>query len=181
MNCHRAQTELLAARDTPSGAAGSRALVEHLQGCPACRTLQQQLVAATSAWRETEAQVAVPDAQQEWHAVRRRIRQSEPVTNRPAWWVRSLQLAAPLTAAAAIALVIWSGRAPSPDPPIRGSTAELAANDDPWTEFADHFASAAKVEYVETENEDASPFVYVDDESGWLIVWASAPPAEASI
>ena len=100
-------------------------------------------------------------------------------------------MAAPLTAVAAIAFVLWEIRQDSPEgsiesPMLASSSAtsegtEIAPTEDPWAEFADHFAYASKVEYVETENEDASPFVYVDDESGWLIVWASAPPENASI
>lgn len=183
MNCRHAQDKLLAARDTPSGAAGSNALTEHLQGCPDCRALQQQLAAATSAWRETEAQVTVPDAQQEWHAVRRRLRQGKSAETTPVWWRRSLAYTAPLAAVAAVALVFWTGRpTPSVAPSLSPETTiEVAQTEDPWAEFADHFAYAANVEYVETENDEASPFVYVDDESGWLIVWASAPPDEASI
>ncbi len=42
-----------------------------------------------------------------------------------------------------------------------------------WSYFDDHFTLYAQAEYVETENEYISPFVYVDEESGWLIVWAS--------
>ena len=183
MNCRHAQNELLAARDTPSGAASSSALTEHLQGCPDCQALQQQLAAATTAWRETEAQVIVPDAQQEWHAVRRRLRQNESAGTTTAWWRRTLQYTAPLAAAAAVALVVWTGRQdPAATPLVTpNATIEVAQTEDPWAEFADHFAYAANVEYVETENDEASPFVYVDDESGWLIVWASAPPDEVSI
>jgi hypothetical protein len=183
VNCRHAQDELLAARDAPSGAASSSALNEHLSGCADCQALQQQLAAATSAWQETEAQVTIPDAQLEWHAVRRRLRQSESAGPATAWWRRTLRYTAPLTAAAAVAFVIWTGRQDPATAPLvtPETTAEIAQTEDPWAEFADHFAYAANVEYVETENDEASPFVYVDDESGWLIVWASAPPDEASI
>lgn len=183
MICRQAQDELLAARDTPSGAAGSSALTEHVQGCAACQSLQQQLAAATTAWQETEAKVTIPDAQQEWHAVRRRLRQDESGRTATAWWRRTLQYTAPL-AAAAVALVIWTSReSPSSNAIIASDLAPQIAqiDDDPWAEFADHFAYASNVEYVETDNEDASPFVYVDDESGWLIVWASEPSDEVSI
>jgi len=183
VNCRQAQDELLAARDTSHGAAGSGALTAHVQGCSDCQAIQQQRIAATAAWQETEANVTIPDAQQEWHAVQRRLRQDESTDRATAWWRRTLPYTAPL-AAAAVALVIWTGReTPSsnvivaPEP-----TSEIAQiDDDPWAEFADHFAYAANVEYVETDNEDATPFVYVDDESGWLIVWASEPSDEVSI
>ena len=39
----------------------------------------------------------------------------------------------------------------------------------------------ARAEYVETEDEEISPFVFVDEESGWLIVWASEDPETPSI
>lgn|GEM_PF-495769 len=184
MNCRQAQDELLAARDISHGAAGSGALTAHVQGCSDCQAIQQQLLAATAAWQETEANITIPDAQQEWHAVRRRLRRDQSTGKATAWWRRPLPYAAPLAAAAAVALVIWTGREPpssngvgAPEP-----TSEIAQiDDDLWAEFADHFAYAANVEYVETDNEDASPFVYVDDESGWLIVWASEPSDEVSI
>ncbi len=193
MNCRDAQEELLAPRDTPLGAAGSSALRAHLTECAACRALQNQLLHATAAWRETDAQVKVPDAQSEWLAARRRLRQADDnsLSSAYGWWQRALQVAAPITAAAAIAFVFWGTRQDSPEAPIEnpalarssGATegTEVDPTEDPWAEFADHFAYASNVEYVETENEDASPFVYVDDESGWLIVWASAPPENASI
>lgn len=193
MNCRHAQDELLAPRDTPLGVAGSSALQAHLSECAECRALQQQLLHATAAWLETDAQIKVPDAQSEWHAVRRRSRRAKAnsLSSAYGWWQRALQVAAPLTAVAAIAFVLWEIRQDSPEASIEHPTpatsiaatevTAIAPTEDPWAEFADHFAYASNVEYVETENEDASPFVYVDDESGWLIVWASAPPENASI
>jgi hypothetical protein len=186
VNCRHVQNELLTPRDTPLGVPSSSALQTHLADCAECRAIQQQLLAATDSWRETDAQVNVPQAQAEWHSVRRRLRQAEPSTASSGWWHRTLQFGGPLTAAVAIAFVVWNGRSVTPEATIDSLTAipttnEVAQNDDPWAEFADHFAYASNVEYVETENEDSSPFVYVDDESGWLIVWASSPPANASI
>lgn len=202
VNCRTAHAQLAAAADVPPDAAAAAALQAHLDSCPHCRHLPAQLAAATAAWRETAARVSVPDARAEWHAVRRILRQAGPAADRgrsplTLTWARALRWAAPFTAVAAIALLVRTGLPPSPEPsatvlaattnPVTPS-AKLAAaeapasgsTDDPWREFENHFAFVAHAEYVETDNEDASPFVYVDDESGWLIVWASAPPDAAS-
>ncbi len=170
MNCRHAQDRLLADRDATRDDATARALADHLANCSSCRALQTQLAAARTAWQETTDRVAIPDARHEWHAVRRRLRtQGTPSRSDRRHRLRTwLRVATPLAAAAMMVLIFWQRPAPS-----------LPATTAPTTEA--QTAVIASAEFVETENEDATPFVYVDAESGWLIVWASAPPDAASI
>ena len=179
MQCRHAQDQLLVARDAPLGAREAAELARHVATCADCRAVQNGIEAAVAAWRETEANVTVPDAQTEWHAVRRKLRQAPARPSLSAHWSRLLRLAAPLTAVAAIALIVWQSREPGIE--TVPSAAQIVAHDpdETWSEMAQHFAFAAHAEYVETDNEEASPFVYVDDESGWLIVWASDPADDA--
>lgn len=188
MNCRQAESQLLAARDGALAEAAAAELAAHLETCASCRTLQARLHETFEQWQQETAAVPVPDPQTEWFAVRRRLRNETAASNGHVSWARLLRLAAPLTAVAAIALIVWSGRPPSSAPlaPELASTgAEPSAAstdfDGSWPEMDEHFAFTAHAEYVETDDADASPFVYVDDESGWLIVWASDPPDAASI
>jgi hypothetical protein len=75
----------------------------------------------------------------------------------PAW---AAWTGLPLAAAAALALVFW---APDDAPTATGEDATFAE------------AAPAYAEFVEASDNAASTVVYVDQESGWLIVWASAP------
>lgn len=179
MNCRDAETKILASRDAPLGTADEAILAQHLQECPQCQVLSEQLAAAVDSWRETDARVEVPDPTTEWHAVRRRIRAGETKTRTGGGlpsWDRLLRVALPMAAALAIAINFWP-ETTSPDSPLE--TPLLAQSG--WDEFHDHFTYEAHAEYVETEDVEISPFVYVDEESGWLIVWASEDPETPSI
>jgi predicted anti-sigma-YlaC factor YlaD len=182
MHCRAAQSQIFAARDTPLGAAAAEALAAHLASCPACQLLQSQLAAAATAWQESDARVVVPNAETEWHAVRRKLRHLEAKPTPAFAWARLLRIGASLTAVAAITLLVRSHLEPAAGPTETTVTSQtVALNDDgPWGDFEDHYASTARAEYVETEDEEASPFVYVDDESGWLIVWATDTTGAAS-
>lgn len=159
MNCHEAQTEIFAARDGAPGASPSAALDGHVAHCAACRQIRANLAAALGAWRTDSARAIVPDAEREWHAVRRRIRGgaetgsalARPRRNLFAWL--SLPLGA--AGAAAVALVVLQQPRPS---------ATLA-------DFGD--VVTARADAVEAPGHNASTMVFVDDKSGWLIVLAS--------
>ncbi len=193
MNCRQAETQLLAARDGALAEPVAADLAAHLEACPSCRALQARLDETFAQWQHETTSVPVPDPQTEWFAVRRRLRQETAAPSGLVTWSRLLRVAAPLTAVAAIALIVWQGRTPSsaplaPELAALSSAPDATIADTPatdfdgsWPEMDEHFAFTAHAEYVETDNEDASPFVYVDDESGWLIVWASDPPDAASI
>ena len=180
MNCRDAETKILASRDAPLGAADEAILAQHLQECPQCQVLAEQLTAAMDSWRETDAQVEVPNPITEWHAVRRRIRSGETKTvagGLPSW-SRLLRVALPMATAFAIAINFWSAPT-APESPLEGPL--LTHRESGWDGMHDHFTYEARAEFVETEDEEISTFVYVDEESGWLIVWASEDPDHPSI
>ncbi len=178
MNCHDAENQLIASRDAPLGAADAASLEQHLQECPHCQTLSAQLEEAVATWKKRDETVPVPDVVTEWHAVRRRIRSNDTVPAKGGLptWSQLLKLAVPMAAAFAIAINFWPE--PKPVPSIMGPSV-VAQHD--WSDIHDHFTYVAHAEYVETEDEDVSPFVYVDEESGWLIVWASEVTDQPSI
>ncbi len=159
MNCREAQTQIFAARDGAPGAIPSAALDGHVAQCAACRQIRDNLAAALETWRSDSARAIVPDAEREWHAVRRQIRggadagatSARPRRSLIAWW--SLPLGA--AAAAAFAFVVLNQERP----------AELPAA------FSD--AVTARADDVEAPGNKASTMVFVDDKSGWLIVLAS--------
>lgn len=164
MTCREAQHQLFssdsrasAAHAEPGAAASDRAQLDaHVASCADCRRMQASLNAVLHDWRKTTADVAVPDSEREWQAVRRRIRNGDtpaasPSSRRVLPW-----LALPLAAAAAIALLFV-------DPP--------GASRSPASPTASG-AQIARADSVEVPG-GASPLVYVDDKSGWLIVWAN--------
>jgi len=157
MNCREAEKLILIEREGASGDSRRAALETHLEGCPACRDLQAGLTAATQSWKAMDVKVALPDVEREWHAIRRRMRATEigpRFSLLPAWLVPSL-------AAAAVAVMVFFIGAP-------------------WSgQETTQSASVARAEYVEVADESASTLVYVDEDSGWLVVWAVAPAEEA--
>lgn len=152
MNCREAQDRILTERDGALDQTSRVALAGHLADCAGCRRVRDDLTAAVSAWRAEVANVRVPDAEREWHAVRRKIRGGETAAAGPARSRRSLftWIALPLGAAAAAAIALFVSPSPQFDP-----------------------APIAHVDSVEAPGNNASTMVFVDDKSGWLIVWAS--------
>lgn len=146
MNCTDCERLLLGERGEPS-AAEAAAVAAHVQACPRCRALQSSLVGALGQWKaETAAQT--PDAAAAWQALRPRLRAAG---RRPRRLAPLLWLSAPLAAAAALAFVMYR---PAP-----------TAHDDGFT--------SAHADFVEAGNPAASTVVYVDNDSGWLVVWAA--------
>lgn len=153
MHCSAAHVLLFHERDRALGATEGVALAQHLTECAACRELRRQLAAAAGEWREGTLRANPPDATAEWQALLPRLRGAvvpAPARRRaaPLVW-----LGVSLAAAAAVALGIFfrpAGSAPLPAAP-----------------------AVARAEFVEAGNADATTLVYVDDESGWLVVWAS--------
>jgi anti-sigma factor RsiW len=157
MNCREAQNRILTESDGALDPTSRAALAGHLADCAGCRRVRDDLTAAVSAWRTEVANVTVPDAEREWHAVRRQIRGGATGADRPTRSRRSLfaWIALPLGAAAAAGLALFVSPSPQFNP-----------------------APIAHVDSVEAPGNNASTMVFVDDKSGWLIVWASdATPA----
>lgn len=160
MNCHEAQKHLFADDSRAPATAERSALVSHLATCAECRQVQARLVSALDSWRADDARVRVPDAEREWHAVRRKIRGgaeagTTSVFARPrrifAW------IAVPVGAAAALAVALF---------------VEPSASQSPSKKSPAPSTQVARADSVEVPG-GASPLVYVDDKSGWLIVWAN--------
>jgi hypothetical protein len=162
MNCREAQSQIFAERDGALDNNQRAALEGHVASCAACRRVRDDFSAALTAWRNETANAPVPDAEREWHAVRRRIRGgAELGTAAAARSRRSLfpWLALPLGAAAA--LIVALSVAPSnTDAPRGGGSVSPPAN------------QVARAESVEVPGR-ASTMVFVDDKSGWLFVQAS--------
>ena len=77
MTCREAQSHLFTERDGALDKHQRAALDGHLAQCDGCRRVQENLTTVLTVWRTEVRQVAVPDAEREWYAVRRRIRGGE--------------------------------------------------------------------------------------------------------
>ena len=160
MNCREAQSHLFTARDGALDNNQRAALDGHLAQCDGCRKVRNDLSAALTVWRTEVHLVTVPDAEREWHAVRRRIRGgAEAGAVREARPRRNLFtfLAIPVGAAAAVALALFV----SP----KVSTTLPAENLEG--------ANIARAHPTEVSGSNAPTMVFVDDKSGWTFVWAN--------
>lgn len=162
MNCPDSKTLLQAERDGALTDRQRADLARHLADCAGCREFRVNLAAVSEFVRSDAAGVAVPDPATEWQRLQARLNSEEvrlPRKRRlaPIYW-----LSAPLAAAAAIALTFLALQQPPPSSPT--GTESLPAGT----------PLVASAEFVEVHNRDATPMVYVDQESGWLVVWAVA-------
>ena len=108
MNCREAQSQIFAARDGAPDESPRAALAGHVAHCAACRQIRDNLATALGAWRTDSTRAVVPDAEREWHAVRRRIRGGAEAGSAPVRPSRSVfaWLSLPLGAAAAAAFAL---------------------------------------------------------------------------
>jgi len=166
MNCRDIEPLLLAERDGVLAPKQHAELASHVAGCPSCRRERVIYGEAVTFLKTDAANIAVPDADKEWRAIRAQLRGE---TARPA---KKLPLApiiwfsAPLAAAAALAFAFFVTR--SPVAPAPG----LAPQD--WV------TEVARADFVEAGDTNASTMVYVDKDSGWLVVWATAGEVKGS-
>jgi hypothetical protein len=159
MNCRDAERQIFAERDGLLDLPQQAAVAEHVAHCAACRRTRNNLAAAIESWRVATQAVAAPDADREWEAVRRQMRGgvgsngqvSAARQRRVLSWV-----ALPLGAAAAVALAFFMRPA---------SSSSIAAN-------------VARADSVEVSAADGS-VVYVDDKSGWVVIWEGEAGARA--
>ena len=157
MNCRDVESLLLAEMDGVLTNDQHAALASHVAECPACRQMRSALVLGLDGLRAEAATVAVPNAEDEWQALRTRLHAvvAKPTEKRklaPVIW-----LGTPLAAVAAIAIAFFVEVPVPPSPEI------------------------ARADFVETTDTNTATMVYVDKESGWLVVWAAdnvALPAE---
>ncbi len=162
MNCRDIEPLLLAERDGLLTSGQQSALERHVAACAACQQMRSRLAGALAAFQTDAANVAVPDADKEWRILRAQMQAgaSRPAKKRPLAPV--IWFGSSLAAAAALAFAFLGG---PPKPP------EL---------FSPDHDVIAEAEFVEAGDINASTMVYVDKESGWLVVWAMDGDAKTS-
>lgn len=161
MNCREAEPLLLAERDGTLTSVQRTTLDRHVAGCAGCRQLRADLSAALAEFQVDAASVRLPDVDAEWRALQARVHGARTGAATPRAMKKGAPLtwfAGPMAVAAAIALAFFLGR---PSSLSNQSETEVSP-----------FAGYARADYVEVAIEDASPLVYLDKESGWLVVWA---------
>jgi len=167
MNCQDAEQLVLARKDGALTDDKRTALEAHIAGCASCARLQSLISENSNHLRESAHTATMPDVADEWLEIRRRIQAPEPVA--PMWSRLMPVLSVPLAAAAALVIAFfavpqWFDRADSVDPvePVRIAQFE-------W---------GARAEFVEMPGSDDTVVVYVDEPSGWLVVWAVTPSTD---
>jgi anti-sigma factor RsiW len=164
MNCQDANPLLSAARDGELSESQRAALERHVSGCAACQQVQASWQAAAEALRAEAAQVRVPDAEIEWHRLEARLATPHRETRRrvaPVAW-----FGLPLAAAAAVAVAFFIGQ------PARIALNSAGIPDGDY----------ARADFVDVADRDATPVVFLDKESGVLVVWSvdHSPPLATS-
>ena len=160
MNCRDIESLILTERDGVLTTSQHAELDRHAAECPACRQLRARLAEAMEHLKSDAATVAVPDVDKEWRTLRAQLHSdsTSPAKKRPfapvIWFGTAL--------AAAVALVFLS-KDPAPPPAAVIQVAE-----------------AARADYVEAGDANASTMVYVDKDSGWLVVWATDADTKSS-
>ncbi len=156
MNCDAVQQLLSTERDQTLGADSRAAIETHVAGCAVCRQMRAVLAESAEAWRATTAEVRMPDARLEWQRIRRRLNGDPERAARPAPGIFTLWRSATLAvAAAAVALGLFV----APAAWFRGPPAAVGL-------------SSVASDSVEV-GDASSAMVFVDDKSGWLVVWAA--------
>jgi anti-sigma factor RsiW len=184
VNCRDVTSLLSAERDGPLDAAAREALEQHVAACPACRRVRADLAEAAEAWRAGTTGATQPDPAGEWRTLRAQIRAAAPggfaspdvrmrgrASRRFSPWL--LASAALPFGAAAVWLAVLALRPVAPFSEENAVRIAAIAAPSPVVPLP------ARADYVEIPA-DASPVVFLDQESGWLIVWAEAPAARTS-
>ena len=149
MQCPECTRLILSEGGMPAAPGWQDEVAAHVAACPDCRRLQEDLAGMRETWKTDTAQVSIPDESIAWDELRPLLSQPTRRTKRrlaPLFWI-----SAPLAAAAALAFVLLNPAAPT--------TSESTM--------------AVHADYVEAGNPAASTMVYVDKDSGWLVVWAA--------
>lgn len=159
MNCRDIEPLLLAERDGVLTSKQHAELAAHVAGCPACRRARAIYGEAVTFLKTDAANVAVPDVDQEWRAIRAQLQgeHAKPARKRPLAPV--IWFSAPFAAAAALVFAFFVTRSPVPQAPSLAPPAAVT--------------ETARADFVEAGDANASTMVYVDKDSGWLVVWAT--------
>ena len=164
MNCNAAQRLISAERDAALGGDARTTLEAHLADCAACREWRGVLADSAEAWREATAAVRSPDPQMAWQRISRQLKVTKdggPLkSGRSVAWLWGASLA---TAAALTLVTIGPGWFRT------GPAADAAAGE----------RKVARAEFVEVGGKASSAMVFVDEKSGWLVVWAAGAVEKA--
>lgn len=153
MNCHDATRLISAERDSALGPVERGELEAHIAHCPACQAWRASLAETMAVYRGQVASLPAEQIEAECRAIEARLGTARPAARRPLATVTWIGL--PLAAAAAMAVVWLAGVRPFAGPP-----------------------QYASVDFVEVADKTASPMVYLDTESGVLVVWAVSDQAD---
>ena len=169
MTCRDSESLILAERDGALTKEQGAALSAHVAACPACQRLRADLATALDIFKTDIAGVRVPDADETWRDLQNRLH--EPANPAKKWPLAPvIWFSTPLAAAAAIALLFFINRIPAPSPLAPPPVAVAQVSNANAEAIA---AEVARADYVEAGDANASTMVYVDKDSGWLVVWAT--------
>lgn len=149
MNCRDIEPLLLAERDGVLTADEHAALAKHLAACPACRKERLVYGEAVTFLKTDAANVAVPDADIEWRTIRARLHGPDRLEKKPRL-APVIWFGASLAAAAALAVAFFIQRS---DP-------------------SDDVSPRPRMMAAKPTATGASTIAYVDQDSGWLVVWS---------
>jgi len=166
MNCRDSESLILAERDGGLTKDQLAALSDHVAACTACAQLRANIATAIAAYKADVAAIPVPDSNEAWRDLQSRLH--KPARKRPLAPV--IWFALPLAVAAAIAIAFFVTRPTTSAP--SGELANTPPLYDPST--------IAGADYVEAGDPNASTMVYVDKDSGWLVVWATDSDTKTS-
>ena len=164
MNCRDNEPLLLAERDGVLTPDQHAALERHVADCPACQQLRIRLASAMIAFRDDAIKVATPDIEEEWQKVRAQLSNNAKKPAKPRPLAPVIWFGTTLAAAAALAFAYLGHQSQTPTAAEPTSSA----------------IEIAQADYVEGGDASASTMVYVDKESGWLVVWATDSDAATS-
>lgn len=160
MNCRTIQEQLMRATDRETASIQPSAIDAHVRTCASCQQFVASLETASAAIQADADAATVPTADAMWASVRSRLNETGKAEKQPRKVAPIIWIAAPLAAAAALAFAIFPGKPLAPQ--------QVAAASVP---------QSSQVNYVETTDPNATTMVYVDKQSGWLVVWADDPSA----
>jgi hypothetical protein len=187
MTCRDIESLILAERDGAPNPAQRAVLSDHVAACPACQQFRARLGAALDAYRTGIDAAPVPNADQAWHDVKSRLHDRRPQPRERRRLAPVIWFGTPLAAAAALAVAFFVGgspfvqRTPVSEVPPALTVAETPPPPPPPPPAPPQFRNPpahdpsiiAGADFVETADPNASTIVYVDEESGWLVVWAT--------
>ena len=186
MTCRDIEPLIMAERDGALTPTERAALSDHIATCPACTELRTQLAASLEAYRAAAAGTRVPDVDAAWRELQATIHApgggAKKRPRSPVIW-----FATPLAAAAAVAFAFLATRpspGPAPAPMAAMAVSEISLPPPPPPPPVPAFVPPplstpydpsiiAGADYVEAGNPNAATMVYVDKESGWLVVWVT--------